>query len=89
SEFGLIGYGRFDEKEKAFVLVQTGGGPREVEVEVWRLGMNDGEQMATMMSTDQNGFSRGAQIRQVENGCIRVTIGENGAVLWKSIKNFL
>lgn len=85
SENGLIGYGRFNEKEKAFVLVQSGGEYREVEVEVWRLGMEDGEQMTCMISTSADGFCMEAQICRVENGKIRVSVGRNGAVLWKSL----
>lgn len=85
SENSLIGYGRFNEREKAFALVQAGGSEREVEVEVWRLGMEDGEQMSCMMDTSDEGFRMVAQVCRVENGRIRVTVGGNGAVLWKSL----
>ena len=84
SENGLIGYGRFNEEEKAFVLVQVEGAEREVEVEVWRLGVEDGEQMVSMMNTFQEGFAMSAQLRYVENGKVKVQIGKNGAVLWKT-----
>ena len=39
SEQNLIGYGRFTDKEKAFILIQTGGESRDVEIDAWRLGM--------------------------------------------------
>ena len=84
SENGLIGYGRFCEKEKAFVLIQTEGTNREVEVDVWRLGVEDGERMFCMMNTSQEGFCMAAQLRYVENGKVKVPIGQNGAVLWKT-----
>lgn len=84
SENGLIGYGRFNEEEKAFVLVQVEGAEREVEVEVWRLGVEDGEQMVSMMNTFQEGFAMSAQLRYVEDGKVKVQIGKNGAVLWKT-----
>lgn len=84
SENGLIGYGRFNEREKAFVLVQTEGADREVEVDVWRLGVEDGERMFCMMNTSQEGFTMAASLRYVENGKVKVPIGKNGAVLWKT-----
>lgn len=84
-EPGLIGYGRFREKEKAFVLVQVGGSDREVEVEVWRLGACEGEQMICMMCTSADGFDMAAHMRRVENGKVKVPVGRNGAVLWKAI----
>ena len=86
SEPNLIGYGRFDENEKAFVFVQVGGSFREVEVEAWRLGLEDGDNVAAMMFTDQNGYSVATTICKVENGKVKVKIGENGAVVYKSLE---
>lgn len=82
-ENGLIGYGRFTDRERVFVLVQSGGSDREIEVDVWRLGAEDGEQMSCMMSTSDSGFHMTAQTCRVEDGKVKVFIGRNGAVLWK------
>ena len=85
NQYNLIGYGRFDSKDKIFILIQSGGEEREATVDVWRLGMKDGEYMACMMESSQNGFSIASQMRQVENGTITVPIKPDGAVLWKSV----
>ncbi|MDY3908875.1 MAG: glycoside hydrolase family 13 protein [Eubacterium sp.] len=85
SEQGLIGYGRFDDKDKFFVLLQVGGEPREVEVDAWRIGMEDGQSMACMMNSSKDGFHMSSDCRRVENGKIRVPVGTDGAVVWKSI----
>lgn len=85
AENNLIGYGRFSEKEQAFVLVQVDGEEREVEVDVWRLGVTDGSRMACMMYTCEEGFDMAARICRVENGKVKVKIGKNGAVLWKTL----
>lgn len=86
SEFGLIGYGRFVEGEAAFVFVQVGGWEREVEVDVWRLGLPDGERMVCMMESGQDGYTMASAIRYVENGKVKVGIKPNGAVIWKNMK---
>lgn len=84
SENGLIAYGRFNETERAVVVVQVGGGYREVELDVWRLGMRDGERMYCMMDTDQNGYRMAAFNDYVKDGKIRVRVDKNGATVWKS-----
>ena len=85
AENNLIGYGRFSEKEQAFVLVQVEGEEREVEVDVWRLGVANGSRMACMMYTCEEGFDMAARMCRVENGKVKVEIGKNGAVLWKTL----
>lgn len=85
AENNLIGYGRFSEKEQAFVLVQVEGEEREVEVDVWRLGVANGSRMACMMYTCEEGFDMAARMCRVENGKVKVEISKNGAVLWKTL----
>ena len=85
AENNLIGYGRFSEKEQAFVLVQVEGEECEVEVDVWRLGVANGSRMACMMYTCEEGFDMAARMCRVENGKVKVEIGKNGAVLWKTL----
>ena len=88
-ENGLIVYGRFQGEEKAVIVVQTGGTQREIQVDVWRLGLKDGEKIASMMATDQQGFSMEARVLTVKDGKVSIPVGENGAVLYKSIRNLI
>lgn len=85
NEYGKIGYGRFDEKDKFFVLLQIGGQPQEIDVEVWRLGMEDGDKMACMIYTDKDGYHMSADVQTVQNGKIRVTLGVDCALVYKSV----
>lgn len=89
SENGLIVYGRFQGEEKAVIVVQTGGTQREIQVDVWRLGLKDGEKIASMMATDQQGFSLEARVLTVKDGKVSIPVGGNGAVLYKSIRNLI
>lgn len=88
-ENGLIVYGRFQGEEKAVIAVQTGGTQREIQVDVWRLGLKDGEKIASMMTTDQQGFFLEARVLTVKDGKVSIPVGENGAVLYKSIRNLI
>ncbi len=82
----LIGYGRFDDQDKFLVLVQVGGQSRTVTVPVWRLEMNDGEYMANMVYSDNDGFSLNAKAYEVKDGCITVELSEDSAVIIKSVE---
>lgn len=85
NEKNLIGYGRFDDKDKIFVLVYTGGEPRQVKVPVWRLEVNDGEFMASMIYSDCSGFDVSARIYEVKDGFVTVDLGAEGAIIVKSV----
>lgn len=85
SEKSLIVYGRFDGKDKVIVAVQVGGESRNIEVDAWRLGMQDGEQMYCMMSTWQNGYSMAAFSSYVQDGKVTIFVGQNGAAVWKNL----
>ncbi len=85
SEKSLIVYGRFDGKDKVIVAVQVGGESRNIEVDAWRLGMQDGEQMYCMMSTWQNGYSMAAFSSYVQDGKVTIFVGKNGAAVWKNL----
>ena len=86
SEYQMIGYGRFLGDEAAFVMLQIGGEDREVEVNVWGLGLQDGDMMASMIETNRDGFSVKADFQRVENGKVKVKVRADGAVIWKNIK---
>ena len=58
-------------------------------MDVWRLGLKDGEKIASMMTTDQQGFSMEARVLTVKDGKVSISVGENGAVLYKSIRNLI
>ncbi len=87
-EFGLVGYGRFDDRDQFAVLVQIGGQERDVEVEVWRLGVEEGSYMARMIETNQEGFSVASELQKVKDGKIVIHIRPDSAVVWKSIRVF-
>ena len=86
NERNLIGYGRFDEKDKVFVLVQAGGERRQVEVPVWRLEMNDGEIMASMLYSDNGGFDVNARIYVVKDGKVTIDLEPDAAIIVKSVE---
>ncbi len=85
NEPNLIGFGRFNEHERAFTILQVEGEERDIQVMVWRLGMKDGETMVQMMQTGQDGFAPEARMQIVRDGVITVHLKPNGGVVWKNL----
>lgn len=85
NEPGLVAYGRYDRRESFFVIVQVEGEEREIEIDVWRLGVEDGQNVVRMMYTDANGYTLQTETKRSKEGKVKVKIGRNGAVVWKSI----
>lgn len=82
----MIGYGRFTADECVAVLVQTMEEKKTVCVPVWRLGMTDGSFMVSMMACGTEGFSVGAKLHEVKDGCIEVEVMPEGGIVLKSIE---
>ncbi|MBO6107863.1 MAG: glycoside hydrolase family 13 protein [Eubacterium sp.] len=85
SERNLISYGRYDDRDSFFVVIQVDGEEREVEIDVWRLGISDGQNVVRMMWSDENGYTIRSESLRSEGGKVRVRVGRNGAVVWKSL----
>lgn len=85
-EKNIIGYGRFDEKDQVLVMIQVDGEERDVDVDIWRIGVVDGEKMVRMMETNPDGFCLAAEVQEVKDGKIRVHLRPNSAVVWKSLR---
>ena len=85
SEPGLIAYGRTDGRESAFTIVQVEGEERDIEIEVWRLGVEDTTNVVRMLYSDFGGYTLRAETQRAENGKVKVHIGRNSAGIWKSI----
>ena len=82
---GRFAYGRYNDKESVIVAVQVDGYEREIELDAWRVGLKDGQNMVRMMYTDNNGYTLRLESVRSDEGKIRVKIGPNGAIVWKSI----
>ena len=83
-EYGLIAYGRFTDREKVVVAVNNIG-PRTVEIPVWRLGVRDGDELESLMITQENGYNVGTLRVKAENGKVSFRMGEHSAVVYRTV----
>ncbi len=86
SEYQLISYGRFDQEDCFAIAVYVGDYEREFLFPVWKIGMLDDMNMLRMASSDDNGFSLMTEFIKVQDGCIRIKMKPNSAVVYKKHK---
>ena len=87
-EYNLISFGRFDNEDKLVIVINRGGEERQVNIPVWRLGMEPQSRMARLLITNRDGFGDETQMYQVENGFITVVMPPVSGVIIKDIEGY-
>lgn len=86
-EYQCISYGRFDDKERMVVVLNTGNDTRHMDIPVWRLGMVHTSRMARVILTDYSGYSLETKVYTCENGTLHIDCPPNTGLLIKDIGN--
>lgn len=71
-QYSFISYGRFDEQDKFVIAINSGEQPVSIDLPVWRLGMTEGNRMARLINTSQDGFSLETAMYNIENGILHL-----------------
>lgn len=88
-EYNLICYGRFDENDKIVVVINRGEDTRELDIPVWRLGINYQQRMTRIYSSTREGFSDASKMYKVENGIIHVSCPGVSGMIIKDIEGLV
>lgn len=83
-DYGVICYGRWNDKDKFIVVLNNNDTDREITVPVWRLEIEDGIFMVTILQSDQNYWNTGSNIYIVNSGCINVKVNSFGCCVIKA-----
>ena len=81
----LISFGRFDDKEKIVIVINSSDDEREISIPVWRLGVMQSNRMARLIMTSREGYSDETKLYMVENGIVHMTCPPCSGII---IKNF-
>ena len=84
-QYQFVSYGRFDEKDKVVVAINSSDQEVTVEIPVWRMGLTEESRMARLLSTDREGYSMETAMYSVENGILKLVCPPESGVI---IKNF-
>lgn len=82
-QYQFISYGRFDEKDKIVVAINSGEQELSVDIPVWRIGVMDEMRLARLMLTVREGFSVGTAMYSVDNGVLHLTCPPESGVILK------
>lgn len=73
-DYGIMCYGRWDDKDKIAVVLNNNDFEKEVVVPMWRTECFDGEGVERIISSDANGYTMEKEDYVVEKGCITVKV---------------
>lgn len=81
-----ICYGRFDDRDRFVVAVNSGSSIRELDVPVWRIEEMDNEtMMVSMITSTENGFLLNAHFYMVNHGIMHIELYPYSAVVIKNM----
>lgn len=81
----FISYGRFNEEDHVVIAVNNSEVEKCVELAVWRIGIQDHMMLASLITTNSQGFSLNATIYHSINGMLSLTIQPFSAIVIKNI----
>ena len=81
----FISYGRFDEKDKFVVAVNCGSAEKTVEINVWEIGIVDGERIVQLIMTREHDFDLSAKVYYSENGILKLNMPPISSILLKTV----
>lgn len=84
-QYSFISYGRFDEQDKFVIAINSGEHPVSIDLPVWRLGMTEGNRMARLINTSQDGFSLETAMYNIENGILHLNCPPKYGVVIKNL----
>lgn len=84
-DYQLISYGRFDERDKVVVTLNTSQETKHIDIPVWRLGIVKENRMARLLMTDREGYSKETKVYTLENGVLHLECPPESGILIKDI----
>lgn len=77
----VIAYGRFFGENRCVVAVNNSDSFQEFSIPVWEIGITDEEKVTQVMMTTLEGYTIEEKEVSVENGMLKIGLGENSGVL--------
>lgn len=83
-EYNVVVYGRFKEDSKAVALINNNDVEKNVEIDVWEIGLANGETLRSAMCSGRDGYRCDNEVFTVSSGKIRITLEPlSGTILVK------
>lgn len=81
--YGIIAYGRFDDKNRFVTALNNTDHAHTVSIPVWQIGVKEESVMLTQLITTKKGFTDARIHCVVKNGVLTWTMPPKSAFVWK------
>lgn len=83
--YGYLCYGRFDMQDKFIIALNNTEAPMDVEIDAWRIGIEDRETLSRLILTTREGYNLDSEMYYTDNGKLKLSLPPVSSVI---IKNF-
>ena len=85
NEYGILSFGRWDDKEQLAVIINNNPWPKEIKLPVWKMGARDGH-MVCALATYGGNVHKGEAVSsssafKIESGRVKFTVPEFGSMV--------
>lgn len=80
SDYQVLAYGRFDDREQIVVAVNNQERPSEIAIPVWETGAGEGEMRRLFESWD-NGYTTSSASYPIQEGYVHLSLGSFSAIV--------
>lgn len=85
-DYNFLSYGRFDDNGVCVVVINNREEAFTKTVSVWELGIPREAELERIMLSTEDGFTEEKAYIPVENGCIRLQMPQNTAMVFRYVK---
>lgn len=83
----IISYGRFNEKEKIVVIINSRDEETKIDIPVWKIGILDKECLERVILTNETGYNIDKPYYFADNGILKVEMPPQSSAIIKNINN--
>ncbi len=83
--WGILAYGRFDERERYAVVINNTQDTVNVAVPVWQIGVSDGSRMEQLLMSAAETFTKVPDIYAVTDGYLMAAMPKTSAMILKDL----
>lgn len=84
TDYGVLGFGRFDDKNRFVIILNNNEYEKELLIPVWPIGVGLRDEMQRIILTDEKGFDESIQSYQVAEGMLSIKMPPYSSVVLKN-----
>ncbi len=87
ADYNIISYARFNEKDKIIVVINNNDYEKEIEIPVWKVGIERGDKLIRIIGTIDDYYTMGTLIYEQQGGILRFKCQPNSGTVIKRVRH--